>query len=148
VAFGVAELSREKSFDKVPGHHGPHDPAAKTDNVHVIVLDALPSREVIIDQSGVNSRNFVGANGSTDSTPANSNPALNRARHHCPRQRNDEIRVVVAWFETIRTKVNNLMTRGLEAATKILFQSKSAVIGGDSNAHMFSSSIWSQNDAA
>jgi hypothetical protein len=30
------------------------------------------------------------------------------------------------------------MTRGSEAAAKVLFQSKTAVIGGDSNAHMLS----------
>ena len=49
VAFSLAEVSCQKSFDKIPGQHGPHDPATETNNVHVIVLDPLPSREVIID---------------------------------------------------------------------------------------------------
>src|ERR1035438_7196697 len=49
VAVSLAEVSCQKSFEKVPGHHGPHDPATETNNVHVIVLDPLPSREVIID---------------------------------------------------------------------------------------------------
>jgi hypothetical protein len=76
VAFGLAELGGQKSFDKVPGQHGPHDPATETNNIHVIVLDPLPSREVIINQSGADSRNFVGADGSTYPASANSNPAL------------------------------------------------------------------------
>src|SRR5579872_2108901 len=44
LAFGVTELSCQESFDKVPGHHRPHDPATETNDVHVIVLDSLPSR--------------------------------------------------------------------------------------------------------
>src|ERR1700723_811564 len=79
VAFGLAELGCQKSLDKVPGHHGPDDPATETNDVHVIVLDPLPSREVIIDQSGSDSRNFVGADRSPHAASANSNPALYRA---------------------------------------------------------------------
>src|SRR5215469_3557813 len=78
VAFGLAELSREKSFDKVPGHHGSHDAATQTNDVHVIVLDTLPSREVIIDQSGASSRNLVGTDGSANPAAANRNPTLYR----------------------------------------------------------------------
>jgi hypothetical protein len=40
------------------------------------------------------------------------------------------------------------MTRGGEAAAKVLFQSKPAVIGGDSYAHMLSLIIGSQNNPA
>jgi len=56
-----AELSCQKSFDKVPSFLVPDTPTTETNNVHVIVLDPLPSREVIIDQSGTDSPNFVGA---------------------------------------------------------------------------------------
>jgi hypothetical protein len=79
MAFGLAEFGCQKSFDEVPSHHGSHDPATQTNNVHVIVLDALPSREVVIDQTGANSRDFVGTDRSTHPTSANSNPALYRA---------------------------------------------------------------------
>jgi hypothetical protein len=40
------------------------------------------------------------------------------------------------------------MTSGPETAAKILFQSKSTVIGCDSNAHVLSFIISSQNNAA
>ena len=61
VTLGLAEFSGQKSLHKVPGHHGPHDPATQTNNVHMIILDSLPSREVIVDQSSADSRNFVDA---------------------------------------------------------------------------------------
>jgi hypothetical protein len=54
----------------------------------------------------------------------------------------------VAWLEPVCTEVNNVMTRGRGAVAKVLFQSKPAVIGGDSNAHVLSLIIWSRNNLA
>jgi hypothetical protein len=82
VVIRLAEFGCEKGLNKVPGDHGPYDPATQTNNVHVIVLDTLPSREVIIDQSSANSRNFVGTDGSTHTASTNRNPALYRTGRH------------------------------------------------------------------
>src|SRR5579872_4547528 len=76
VAFSLTELRRQERFNKVPGHHGPHDPATQTNDVHVIVLDPLPSGKVIIDQTCTDSGNFVDADRSPHSASANSNPAF------------------------------------------------------------------------
>jgi hypothetical protein len=138
MAFGLAEFSCQKGFDKVPSHHGSHDAASETNDVHVIVLDALPSREVVVDQTGAYSRNFVGANRSTYPASANSNPAIYCAGGDCAGQGSHEVRVVVAWLKTLCTEVNNVMTGSPETATKVLFQSISAVIRGDSDAHIHS----------
>jgi hypothetical protein len=121
VAFRLAEFRCQKSFDKVPSHHGPYDPAPETDNVHVIVLDALPSREMVVDQTGANTRNFVGADGSTHPASANSNPAIYCAGGDRPGQGSNEIRVIVAWLEAFCTEINNFMTGSREAAAKVLF---------------------------
>jgi hypothetical protein len=48
----------------------------------------------------------------------------------------NEIRVVVAWLQTVCTEVNDVVTRSREPLTKVFFQSKSAMIGGDSNTHV------------
>lgn len=61
MALGLTELSRQKCFDQVPGEGRADSPATQTNNVHVIVFDPLPGREVIADQAGSNAGNPVGA---------------------------------------------------------------------------------------
>src|SRR5215467_2975636 len=56
------EICRQKSLDEIPGYGRSHGPAAHTNNVHVVVLYALPCREVVVDQPGADARYFVGAN--------------------------------------------------------------------------------------
>src|SRR5262249_26284681 len=78
----MAELGCQKCVDKVPGHHRSHDPSPETDDVHVIILDPLTSRKVIIDQCGMNSCNLVGADRSAYAASTNSNATFQRARGH------------------------------------------------------------------
>src|SRR5215472_6361245 len=48
VALGLTESCRQKRLDQVPGHRRSNGPAAHANNVHVIVLDPLPSREMVV----------------------------------------------------------------------------------------------------
>jgi hypothetical protein len=49
MTLGLAELSGQESLDKIPSDGGPHGSATHAKDVHVIVLDPLPSREVVVD---------------------------------------------------------------------------------------------------
>src|SRR6516225_1164400 len=60
--LGLTEPGRQERLDEIPGYGSPHGPATDTDNVHVIVLYALPGGEVVVDQSGPDARNLVGTN--------------------------------------------------------------------------------------
>ena len=75
----LAELGLKKGFDKVPGHHGSHDPATQTDNVHVVILDSLSRREVIVDQTRSGSRHLVGADRGADTTATDGDSAFHRS---------------------------------------------------------------------
>ena len=52
MSLGLAEPGRQKGFHEVPGHRRSHRPAAHAEDVHVIVLDPLSSREVVVNQRG------------------------------------------------------------------------------------------------
>ena len=80
VPLGLAELGRQERLDEIPGDRRPHRPAAHAEDVHVIVLDALPGREVIVDQAGANTRNLVGADRRADAAAADRHAALHLSR--------------------------------------------------------------------
>src|SRR5215831_12885046 len=66
VSFGLTVLSRQKRLYKVPSHSRSYRPAAHTQDVHVIVLDALLGREVVMDQCGTDAVNLVGTHRRAD----------------------------------------------------------------------------------
>ena len=61
MAFGFARLRSQKRLDKVPRGGRPHNAATQTNDVHVVILDALLSREVVVDQTCSRAGNLVGA---------------------------------------------------------------------------------------
>ena len=52
VPFSLTEPGRQERLDEIPSHRRAHRPATHANNVHVIVLDPLPSREVVVNQPG------------------------------------------------------------------------------------------------
>src|SRR5215510_1879454 len=68
VSFGLTVLSRQKRLYKVPSHSRSYRPAAHAKDVHVIVLDPLLGREMIMDQCGTDAVNLVGAHRRANST--------------------------------------------------------------------------------
>jgi hypothetical protein len=49
VPVQLAEPGMQKCLDEVPGNGRSHSPAAHTNNVHVVVLDTLPGRVMVVD---------------------------------------------------------------------------------------------------
>src|SRR5258708_31698252 len=74
--LSLTEPGRQKCLDEIPCYGRSHGPAAHTNDVHVVVLDALPGREVVVDQGGADTRNFVGAHGGPDAAAANRDAPL------------------------------------------------------------------------
>jgi hypothetical protein len=50
MSFGPAEFGCQEGLDEVPSHSRPNGPATHAEDVHVIILDSLPGREMIVDQ--------------------------------------------------------------------------------------------------
>src|SRR5438552_3411520 len=106
MAFSPAEFRRQKCFDEIPRDRWPDCPAAQTDDVHVIVLDALARRKMVANQAGAHSRNFVGADGGADTASADRYTALHLAGRYRSSERDDKIRVVVAGRQAVRPEVD------------------------------------------
>ena len=45
----LTKLGGEKRLDQIPGHGWSHSPAAHAENIHVIVLDTLPCRKMVVN---------------------------------------------------------------------------------------------------
>ena len=79
VARLLAEFGGQKRLHKVPSHRRSNGPATHTNNVHVIVFDPLFGGKVVMDESGTNAQDFVGANRRADAAATDRQCALNLA---------------------------------------------------------------------
>src|SRR5690349_5895086 len=70
----LAERRVQERVNHVPRERRTDDAAAHADDVHVIVLDALSRREVILHEPGAHAVHFVGADGGIDAAAADRNP--------------------------------------------------------------------------
>src|SRR5271166_5142870 len=101
MSFGLTELGGQEGLDEVPSHSRSHCPATHADNVHVIVLDPLPGREMIVDQRGANARNLVGTHRCTHAAAADCHATLDPTRRHSPAERGHKVRIVVVRTERL-----------------------------------------------
>ena len=98
VSLGLTELGGQECLDEVPGHGRSDGAASQTEDVHVIVLDPLPGRKVVVDQRGADPGNLVGADRRADSAAADRHPAVHLPRDDRLGEGDDEVRIVVARF--------------------------------------------------
>jgi hypothetical protein len=137
VPLSIAEFGCQECFNEIPSNRRSHSPAAHTDNVHVIVLDSLLGREVVVDQTGTNTYNLIGTNGRTNAAATDCHATLYVAGGDSLRERNDEIGVVVGGVKAVSAEIHYLMAGCTKLGNKFFFQAESTVIGGDSDPHIF-----------
>src|SRR5207249_4483434 len=80
------------------------------EDVHVIVLDALPGGKVVLDETGAYPGNLVGAHCDAHPTPAQGQPTLHRARHQRAAERYHVVRIVVGGLEGMGAEVGHLVS--------------------------------------
>src|SRR5882757_4985489 len=95
MSFGLTEPGSQKGLDEIPSHSRSHRSATHAEDVHVIVFDALPGREMIVDQRGADAGNLVGTDRRPYAAAANCHPAIDLPRRHSPTERNNKVRIVV-----------------------------------------------------
>src|SRR5262245_33010395 len=100
------------------------------------------------DQTGVSSRNLIGADRRADAAAANCNSALHFPSGYRLREGNDEIGVVVTRIEAVRAEVDYFMSRRTQTSGQIFLQGESAVIRGDPYAHITAPSLFERRPAA
>src|SRR6185369_13689503 len=131
----LAELRGEKGGDQVPGDARADRAAAHAENVHVIVLDALLRGEVIVDEGGLRARDLVRADRRAHAAAAHGHAAMDRPRDDRTRQRYDEVRIVVARVEVLRTEIGHVVAGGAEPSHEVFLQGESTVIRRNSYSH-------------
>src|SRR5215831_5246924 len=130
-----AELRGEKRLDEVPGYFRANRASAHTDDLHIIVLDALLGREMIVDETGVNAFNLVGAHRRADAAAADRDAAIDVTSEHRSCERYDVVRIVVARVQAMGTEINHLIPCRADLANQFFLQAISAVIRGNSYTH-------------
>jgi len=135
MALGLTIPGCQKRPDEIPGNGGAHRPAAHTNDVHVVVFDALLGGEVVVDQCRADSRNFVGADTRSYAAAANRHAAFHFPRHHGFRKRDNEIGIIVAGCPNVGTEIDDFVSVRTNSCDYLFLQTKPAVIGGDSNTH-------------
>lgn len=133
MALGLTELGSQKRLDEVPGREGPNDPSPNAENVHVIVFHALPSREVIVHERGTDASDLVGTDRRANAAAAHRDTALDLSPGDGPRERDDEVRIVVGGIQMIRAEIHDVVSCRAETSDEFFFQTKATMISGDSH---------------
>src|SRR5215471_18672963 len=120
--ISLAELGRQECFDEIPGYSRSHGPAAHTNNVHVVILYALPGREVVVDQPGAYARDFVGTDRRAHAATAYRDAALYLPKGYRLSQRDDEVGIVVTRRQRGSTVLDYLMPGCAKMSNQLFLQ--------------------------
>src|SRR5262245_50368485 len=110
MSLGLAEFRREKSFDQVPSHCRSHRSSAHADDVQVIILHALSSGKMVVDQRSADASHLVGTNRCPDAAATDRHTALHLPCGHGPSKWNDKVGIVVARIECLSSEIDHLVS--------------------------------------
>lgn len=120
--LGLAELGGKERLDEVPGDSRPYSPTAHAKDVHVIVLDPLPGREVVVDQASADTRNLVGADRCAHATAAARHATIHFPCNHGLSERDDQVRIVIVRSQGMSAEFDDLMPRRAELVDQPSFK--------------------------
>jgi len=95
VAWSAAEASREKCANQLPGQRWADYFPSQTENIHVVIFDALVGGENIMDKPCANTGNFVRNDGGTHAAAAERDSALYLSSSYSSRQWDDGFGIVI-----------------------------------------------------
>lgn len=78
VAFGLAKSAGQEGLNQIPSYRRSHGPTAHADNIHVVILNPLLGREMVVDESGADTDDLVGAYRRAYATAADCDTFVNR----------------------------------------------------------------------
>ena len=141
MSVGLTVHGGQEGLDQVPSHRWSDCPTTHANNIHMIVLDPLAGREMIVDQRGANARNLVGTHRRPHAAAADCHATFDLPRRYSPAERGDKVRIVVIRRLAVRAEIDNLMAGRTELGDKSLLQAEPAVISGNADAHVMISCI-------
>ena len=120
--LGPAVPGGKKRFDEIPGDRGAFGPPAQAEQVQVIVLDPLPSGEMILDERSAHADDLVGADAGADAAAADCDAALHPRRADRTRERGYKVWIVVVRVEASRAEIDELVSRRPQPGGQLLLQ--------------------------
>jgi hypothetical protein len=131
MAILPTEGRREKSLDQFPRFSTADDLAAETDQVKIVILDALVRRKCFVNETRANAREFVSRHAGPYSAATNRNAAIHLSGGNSAGQRKHKIRIVIVRLQTVRAEIDHVVARFAQKYDELLFQFKATVIRGD-----------------
>lgn len=119
--FSLAVLGSEKRLHQIPGDGRTNRATTHTEDIHVIILDSLSSRKVIVNQTGTNTCNLVGCDRCADAAATDGQATLNFACSDSLCQRNDEVGIVISGIQMMSAEINHLMSCLAKLGNDLLF---------------------------
>src|SRR5271154_1345391 len=116
----LAKFGGQKCLNQIPRQFRTFDASAQTNDIEIVVLNALLRRKMVLNQTCADSFDFVRANRSTDATAANRDATIHFACRHRPRQWNNEIRIVIVENQLVCAEIINFVTRVAKSGGQIL----------------------------
>ena len=108
MALGPGKPGGKKSLDELQRKAAADHPSAHANDVHVVVLHALPRGEDVVDEPGANPVDLVGRDAGADAAAAERHTTLDLAGGERSGQGNYEIGVVVREVQRMRAEVEDL----------------------------------------
>ncbi len=133
--LGSTKLGCQECLNKIPGNFRTDRAPAHAQDVHVVILDALPGGKVIMNQTGTNTSYFVRTNRSTDSAPADCHAPVHIPSRDPLTQRYHIVRIIVIRVQAVSAKIDDLMSRRADPGDQLFLQGKSTVICCNAYSH-------------
>jgi len=129
----AAESGGEKGLNQLPSEVlADHEPA-ETDQVEVVIFDALVRRKGLVNQTGADAGNLVCGDRGPDSAATDRHRPLHGSAGNRASQRHDIIWVIIVELQVAVSEINYVMTSAPQLFGEILLQLEAAVVSGNAN---------------
>ena len=129
----AAELRGKKCLNQFPSEGVTDHEATETDQVEIVVLDALVRGKCFVNQTRTDASNFVRGDRCANSAATDGHAPLHISAGNGAGQRHDIIRIVIIDLQMSVSEIDCVMTSDPQFLGEILLQLKTAVVGGNAD---------------
>jgi hypothetical protein len=127
---GWAVPRTEERSDDLKREFGPNNSSSNAQNIHVVVLDTLPSRVRVMAETGSNAREFVGRDTDPHPRTAHQNPAIDLPGEDLPSHRFREIGEIAS-IGGVRSAIQCLHSELFHEFGHIILHEKASMVACD-----------------
>ena len=109
VASSTAEVSGQEGLDQFSGERRTDHLPTQTEDIHVVIFNALMGGKNIVDEPGPHPWNFVRGDGRSYAAAAERYSAFSLTRRHGAGHGDNEIGIVICGVQSVCAEVHNLV---------------------------------------